>query len=62
MHTKNSPKYGICVAGATKITSLLTGLERLRKKLVLKRLVLVLIDLNRRLDGRGSNRSWAGWG
>ena len=31
------------------------------KKLVLKRLVLVLMDLNRRLDGRGSNRSWAGW-
>ena len=31
------------------------------KKLVLKRLVLGLADLNRRLDGRGSNRSWAGW-
>ena len=33
-------------------------------KLVLKQLVLVLMDLNRRLpevDERGSNRSWAGW-
>ena len=30
------------------------------QKLVLMRLVLVLMDLNRRLDGRGSNRSWAG--
>ena len=41
------------------ITSVLTALERLRgEKLVLKRLVLVLMDLDRRLDGRGSNRSW----
>ena len=31
------------------------------EKLVLKRLILVLMDLNRRLDGRDSNRSWAGW-
>ena len=31
------------------------------KKLVLKRLVLVLMDLNRQLDERGSNRLWAGW-
>ena len=32
------------------------------EKLLLKRLlVLVLVDLNRRLDGRGSKRSWAGW-
>ena len=30
-------------------------------KLLLNLLVLVLMDLNRRLDGRGSNGSWAGW-
>ena len=29
--------------------------------LLLNLLVLVLIDLNQRLCGRGSNRSWAGW-
>ena len=31
------------------------------KKLLLNLLVLVLMDLNRPLDGRGSNKSWAGW-
>ena len=31
------------------------------KKLLLNLVVLVLMDVNRRLDGRGSNRSWAGW-
>ena len=53
----------VFAAGGRKITSVLTGLERLRgkgKRLVLK-LILVLMDLNWRLDGRGSNRSWAGW-
>ena len=53
----------VFAAGGRKITSVLTWLDWLRgKKLVLKRLILVLMDLNRRLDGRGSNRSWAGWG
>ena len=32
-----------------------------RGKLLLNLLVLVSVDLNRRLDGRGSNSSGAGW-
>jgi len=31
------------------------------KKRLLILLVLVLMDLNRRLDGRGSNRWWTGY-
>ena len=48
----------VFAAGGRKITSVLTGLERLRGKASTK---AVLMDLNRRLDGRGSNRSWTGW-
>ena len=44
-----------------KITSVLTGLLRLGGKLLLNLLVVVFMDLNQQLDGRGSNRSWAGW-
>ena len=60
---KTHPKLEYVFAAAgRKIPSVLTGLDRLRAKtLVRKRLVMVLMDLNRRLDGRGSNRSWAGW-
>ena len=39
-----------------KITSVLIGLVRLN--LLLNLSVLVLMDLNRKVDGRGSNRSW----
>ena len=65
-HQKLIGKWNMCLLRVgEKITSVLTGLERLRGKsyprVVLKRLVLVLMDLNQRLDGRGSNSSWAGW-
>ena len=30
-------------------------------ELLVNNVVMVLMDLNRRLDGKGSNRSWAGW-
>ena len=51
----------VCTTDGRKSTSVLTGLVRLGEKLLLNLLVLVLMDLNWRLDGRGSNRSWAGW-
>ena len=43
-----------------KIPSVLTGLVRLVGKVLLNLLVLILMDLNQQLDGRGSNRSRAG--
>ena len=52
----------MCARVGRKITFVLTGRVQLGGEMVLLNLlVLVLKDLNWRLDVRGSNRSWAGW-
>ena len=50
----------VCTTDGRRIIYVSTGLVRLGEKLLLNLLLLVLMDLNRRLDGRGSNRLCAG--
>ena len=63
IHIKNTLESGICVHHRWEKNHFCfdRACTARGEKLLLNLLVLLLMDLNRRLDRRRSNRSWPGW-